>query len=158
MSGDIHERMVGAQGYLAHRYTKWSSESAHSFAGADQIERRCPLLEPVYKEELIFILMNTITYLSTDKFMINMVRLQTIAVLLSCAAQGLSIGCEYVGLDTFQYRSTRNIITQLDPLVEGPGFEIVDPYKCSWRFHVPSDRKTPPASIRDFSKVFRTCE
>jgi hypothetical protein len=87
-----------------------------------------------------------------------MFRLQTIAVLLSLVAQGFSIGCEYVGLDTFQDKSTGKIITQLDPLVEGQGFEIVDPYKCSWRFHVPPDRKTPPANVRDFSEVFRTCK
>ena len=102
--------------------------------------------------------MNTNRYSSSHKLTTAMFRLQTIAVLLSFAAQGLSIGCEYVGLDTFQDKLTGKTITQLDPLVENEDFEIIDPYKCSWRFHVPPDRKTPPANIRDSSEVFRTCK
>jgi hypothetical protein len=87
-----------------------------------------------------------------------MFRLQTIAVHLSLAAQALSIGCEYIGLDTFKEDLTGEIITQLDPLVEDSRFEIIDPHQCYWRFHVPPERKTTPANIRDFSEDFRSCK
>jgi hypothetical protein len=71
--------------------------------------------------------------LITFELTTTMFRLQTIAVLLSFAAQALSIGCEYIGLDTFKEDLTKKIITQLDPLVEDPNFETIDPYQCYWR-------------------------
>lgn len=84
-----------------------------------------------------------------------MFRPQTIAVFLSFAAHGLSIGCEYVGLDYFKDKPTGTITTQLDPLVEGQGFDIIDPYKCSFRFHTPQDRTATLENIQNFSDEFR---
>jgi hypothetical protein len=91
----------------------------------------------------------------TFKLTTTMFKLQTITVLFSLAAQGLSIGCEYIGLDAFKENSTGKVITQLDPLVESEEFDIIDPYKCSFRFHTPQDRKATLENIQDFSEEFR---
>lgn len=68
-----------------------------------------------------------------------MFKLQIFAVLLSLASQGVSVGCEEIGLDTYTNDVTKVKITQKNPLVAGQGFDIYDARDCIWRFHVPQN-------------------